>query len=128
MPPTDDVAQLTSTARATLRDRFAAADVGISGVNFGIAETGQIVIVENEGNIRLTTSVPRVHIAVMGIEKVIPRFADLDIFLKLVARSGRGQRLTTYQSFITGVKKQQSDEGPEELHVVLLDNGRSRML
>jgi L-lactate dehydrogenase complex protein LldF len=128
MPPTDDVAQLTSTARTTLRDRFAAADIGISGVNFGIAETGTIVIVENEGNIRLTTSVPRVHIAVMGIEKVVPRFADLDIFLKLLPRSGTGQRLTTYQSFLTGTKRQAGDEGPEELHIVLLDNGRSRML
>lgn len=128
MPPTDDVAQLTSTARATLRDRFATADVGISGVNFGVAETGTIVIVENEGNIRLTTSVPRLHIAVMGIEKVIPRFADLDLFLKLLPRSGTGQKMSTYQSFITGVKRNADDEGPEELHIVLLDNGRSRML
>ena len=112
----------------TLRDRFAAADVGISGVNFAIAETGTIVIVENEGNIRLTTSLPRLHIAMMGIEKVIPRFADLDVFLKLLPRSGTGQRLTTYQSFITGVKRQATDEGPDELHIVLLDNGRSRML
>ncbi len=102
--------------------------MGISGVNFGIAETGTILIVENEGNIRLTTSLPRIHIAVMGIEKVIPRFADLDVFLKLLPRSGTGQSLTTYQSFITGVKKDAGDEGPEELHVVLLDNGRSRML
>ncbi|HJP90357.1 MAG TPA: LutB/LldF family L-lactate oxidation iron-sulfur protein [Pyrinomonadaceae bacterium] len=128
MPPTDDVAQLTSTARATLRDRFAAADVGISGVNFGIAESGTIVIVENEGNIRLTTSLPRMHIAVMGIEKVVPSFADLDVFLKLLPRSGTGQRLTTYQSFITGTKRRATDEGPDELHIVLLDNGRSRML
>jgi L-lactate dehydrogenase complex protein LldF len=128
MPPTDDVAQLTSTARATLRDRFAAADMGISGVNFGIAETGTIVIVENEGNIRLTTSLPRIHVAVMGIEKVLPRFADLDLFLKLLPRSGTGQRLTTYQSFITGTKRSADDEGPEELHIVILDNGRSRML
>jgi L-lactate dehydrogenase complex protein LldF len=128
MPPTDDVAQLTSTARATLRDRFAAADMGISGVNFGIAESGTIVIVENEGNIRLTTSLPRVHVAVMGIEKVIPQFADLDVFLKLLPRSGTGQRLTTYQSFITGTKRNADDEGPEELHIVILDNGRSRML
>jgi L-lactate dehydrogenase complex protein LldF len=128
MPLTDDVARLTSTARATLRDRFAAADVGISGVNFAIAETGTIVIVENEGNIRLTTSLPRIHIAVMGIEKVLPRFADLDVFLKLLPRSGTGQRLTTYQSYITGTKRQPADEGPEELHIVLLDNGRTRML
>ena len=128
MPPTDDVAKLTNTARITLRDRFAAADVGISGVNFAIAETGTIVMVENEGNIRLTTSLPRLHIAVMGIEKVIPRFADLDVFLKLLPRSGTGQRLTTYQSFITGTKRRATDEGPEELHILLLDNGRSRML
>lgn len=128
MAPTDDIAKMTRTARTALRDRFGAADVGISGVNFGIAETGTIVIVENEGNIRLTTSLPRVHIALMGIEKVLPRFADLDVFLKLLPRSGTGQRLTTYQSFITGVKREASDEGPEELHIVLLDNGRSRML
>ena len=128
MPPTDDIAQMTGTARTTLRDRFAAADVGISGVNFAIAETGTIVIVENEGNIRLTTSLPRLHIAMMGIEKVIPRFADLDVFLKLLPRSGTGQRLTTYQSFITGTKRQATDEGPEELHILFLDNGRSRML
>jgi L-lactate dehydrogenase complex protein LldF len=127
-PPTDDIAELTGTARATLRDRFAAADVGISGVNFGVAETGTIVIVENEGNIRLTTSLPRMHIAVMGIEKVVPRFADLDLFLKLLPRSGTGQRLTTYQSFITGTKRSAQDEGPDELHIVILDNGRSRML
>jgi L-lactate dehydrogenase complex protein LldF len=128
MAPTDDVAKLTSTARATLRDRFAAADMGISGVNFGIAETGTIVIVENEGNIRLTTSLPRIHIAVMGIEKVLPRFADLDTFLKLLPRSGAGQRMSAYQSFITGTKRNATDEGPDELHIVILDNGRSRML
>jgi L-lactate dehydrogenase complex protein LldF len=128
MPPTDDIVQLTSTARTTLRNCFATADLGISGVNFAIAETGTIVIIENEGNIRLTTSLPRVHIAVMGIEKVIPRFADLDVFLKLLPRSGTGQQLTTYQSFITGTKRRATDEGPDELHIVLLDNGRSRML
>jgi L-lactate dehydrogenase complex protein LldF len=102
--------------------------MGVSGVNFGIAETGTIVIVENEGNIRLTTSLPRIHVAVMGIEKVIPRFADLDLFLKLLPRSGTGQRLTTYQSFITGTKRNADDEGPDELHIVILDNGRSPML
>jgi L-lactate dehydrogenase complex protein LldF len=128
MAPTDDVAKLTSTARTILRDRFAAADIGISGVNFGIAETGTILILENEGNIRLTTSLPKTHIAVMGIEKIIPRFADIDVFLKLLPRSGTGQRQSTYQSLITGTKLHIEDEGPEELHIVLLDNGRSRML
>lgn len=126
--PTDDVAVLTSTARRVLRQRFAEADAGISGVNFGVAETGTFLILENEGNARLTTSLPRMHIAVMGIEKIIPRLADLDVFLKLLPRSGTGQRLTSYQSLITGVKRKPDDEGPEEVHIVLMDNGRSRML
>jgi L-lactate dehydrogenase complex protein LldF len=126
--PTDDVDTLTSVARNVLRRRFAAADIGISGVNFGVAETGTILILENEGNVRLTTSLPKIHIALMGIEKILPRFADLDVFLKLLPRSGTGQQLTTYQSLITGTKRRREDEGPEELHIVLLDNGRSRML
>src|SRR5438128_1677322 len=126
--PTDDVALLTSTARRVLRQRFAEADAGISGVNFGVAETGTFLILENEGNARLTTSLPKMHIAVMGIEKIIPRLADLDVFLKLLPRSGTGQRLTAYQSLITGVKRSSDDEGPDEVHIVLMDNGRSRML
>lgn len=125
---TDDVDVLTKTARRILRERFAEAKVGISGVNFGVAETGTIVILENEGNIRLTTGLPKTHIAVMGIEKIVPKFADLDVFLKLLPRSGTGQRLTAYQSLITGVKKNVGDEGPDEVHIVLMDNGRSRML
>ncbi len=126
--PTDDVDTLTSVARNVLRQRFADADIGISGVNFAVAETGTILILENEGNVRLTTSLPKVHIALMGIEKILPRFADLDVFLKLLPRSGTGQQLTTYQSLITGTKRRAEDEGPEQLHIVLLDNGRSRML
>ncbi|MEK6281930.1 MAG: LutB/LldF family L-lactate oxidation iron-sulfur protein [Acidobacteriota bacterium] len=126
--PTDDVDILTSVARNVLRLRFAAADIGISGVNFGVAQTGTILILENEGNIRLTTSLPKIHIALMGIEKIVPHFADLDVFLKLLPRSGTGQQLSTYQSLITGTKRRAEDEGPEELHIVLLDNGRSRML
>jgi L-lactate dehydrogenase complex protein LldF len=128
LAPTDDVALLTGAARRILRERFAEADAGISGVNFGVAETGTFLILENEGNARLTTSVPKMHIAVMGIEKIIPRLADLDVFLKLLPRSGTGQRLTSYQSLITGVKRNPTDEGPEEVHIVLMDNGRSRML
>jgi L-lactate dehydrogenase complex protein LldF len=126
--PTDDVAVLTGTARQFLRERFAAAEIGISGVNFGVAETGTILILENEGNVRLTTSLPRTHIALMGIEKVIPRLADLDVFLKLLPRSGTGQQLTAYQSLLTGVKRNSDDEGPDEVHLVIMDNGRSRML
>ena len=119
--PTDDVDVLTRTARNILRQRFAEAEVGISGVNFGVAETGTILILENEGNARLTTSVPKTHIAVMGIEKIIPKFTDLDVFLKLLPRSGTGQKLTTYQSLITGTKRNSSDEGPEEVHIVLIN-------
>src|SRR5713101_2531375 len=126
--PTNDIARLTSTARQVLRQKFAAADIGISGVNFGVAETGTILILENEGNIRLTTSLPKTHIAVMGIEKVVPRLADLEVFLKLLPRSGTGQHLTSYQSLITGTKRRPEDEGPDEVHIILLDNGRSRML
>jgi L-lactate dehydrogenase complex protein LldF len=125
---TDDVDVLTKTARRILRSRFAESEVGISGVNFGVAETGTILILENEGNIRLTTSLPKTHIALMGIEKIIPKFTDLDVFLKLLPRSGTGQRLTTYQSLITGTKHNSTDEGPEEVHIILMDNGRTRML
>src|SRR5688572_2483228 len=124
----ENVDVLTQTARKILRERFAEAEVGISGVNFGVAETGTILILENEGNIRMTTSLTKTHIAIMGIEKVIPKFTDLDVFLKLLPRSGTGQRLTAYQSLITGVKKTADDIGPDELHIVMLDNGRSRML
>lgn len=125
---TEDVDVLTGTARRMLRERFAQAKVGISGVNFGIAETGTILILENEGNIRMTTGLPKTHIALMGIEKILPRFADLDVFLKLLPRSGTGQRLTAYQSLITGPKRRPADEGPDEIHIVMVDNGRSRML
>lgn len=125
---TENVDVLTKTARRILREQFAKAKVGISGVNFGVAETGTILILENEGNIRLTTSLTKTHIAIMGIEKVIPRFADLDVFLKLLPRSGTGQKLTAYQSLITGTKKNASVAGPDEVHIVMLDNGRSRML
>jgi len=126
--PSDDIATLAAAARQALRRRFAEADLGVSGVNFAVAETGTILILENEGNARLTTSLPRTHVALMGIEKVIPRFADLEVFLRLLPRSGTGQALTAYQSLLTGTKRQPADEGPEELHIVLLDNGRSRML
>lgn len=125
---TGNVDVLTATARRILRERFARAKVGISGVNFGVAETGTILILENEGNIRMTTGLPKTHIAVMGIEKIVPRFADLDVFLKLLPRSGTGQRLTAYQSLLTGTKRNPSDEGPDEIHIVMVDNGRSQML
>lgn len=124
----EDAEGLTEVARLELRRSFAQADIGISGANFLVAETGSLLILENEGNIRLTTSMPRIHIALVGIEKVIPRLDDLDVFLRLIGRSGTGQDLTCYQSLITGTKQRLDDDGPEELHIVLLDNGRSGLL
>ena len=125
---TEDPEELTKIARLILRQSFADADIGISGVNFAIAETGSFLVLENEGNARMTTSLPRLHLAVMGIEKVIPRLEDLEIFLRLLPRSGTGQHLTSYQTLFTGPRKGPDEEGPDELHVLILDNGRSRML
>jgi L-lactate dehydrogenase complex protein LldF len=124
----EDAEGLTEIARVELRRSFADADIGISGANFLIAETGSLLILENEGNIRMTTSLPRVHIALVGIEKLLPRLADLDVFLRMIGRSGTGQAMTSYQNLITGPKRSAQDDGPEELHVVLLDNGRSNLL
>lgn len=125
---TEDITQMTALARRVLRQRFAEAGMGITGVNYAVAETGTIVLVENEGNIRLTTSLPRIHVALMGIEKVVPQFQDLDIFLKLLSQSASGQKMCSYVSFLNGVKQSASDEGPEEFHVVVLDNGRTDIL
>lgn len=125
---TADAATLTREARERLRAKFERAGIGISGANFLVAESGSILILENEGNARLTTTLPPVHVAVVGIEKVLPRVADLDVFLRLLPRSGTGQDLTTYQSLLTGPHTGEGGEGPEEVHVVLLDNGRSKML
>lgn len=125
---TDKVEDLTSLARRLLRERFASAGMGITGVNFAVAETGTIVLIENEGNIRLTTSLPRVHVALMGIEKIVPRLEDLEVFLKLLPLSASGQKLTAAVSFLTGVKDAASEEGPEEFHVVIIDNGRVEIL
>lgn len=127
-PMPEDAEGLTEIARLELRRAFAHADMGISGANFLIAETGSLLILENEGNIRMTTTLPRVHVALVGIEKVLPRLSDLDVFLRMIGRSGTGQALTCYQNLITGPKRSTEDDGPDELHVVLLDNGRSKLL
>ena len=118
----------TAIARSVLREKFLAADIGISGANFLVADSGAVVIVENEGNARLTTSAPRIHIAVAGIEKLIPRAQDLATFLKLLARSATGQLLSVYTSFLSGPRRGEEIDGPEEFYVVLLDNGRTRLL
>ncbi len=126
MPP--DVEALGSFARKRLRQTFLAADIGITGANFGVAETGTIVTVTNEGNARLVTSVPPVHVVVMGIEKMIPRFEDLSVFVQLLGRSGTGQKITVYTNFITGPRGEGELDGAEEFHLILLDNGRSKLL
>lgn len=123
-----DANQLTVFARERLRQEFAAADAGITGVNFAVAETGTIVLVSNEGNARLTTTLPRLHIAVMGMEKVIPRLADLPVFLKVLARAATGQKLSVYTSLVTGARRDEELDGAREFHLVVLDNGRSRIL
>jgi len=118
----------TMIARAVLRKKFLEADVGISGANFLIAESGAVVVVEDEGNARLATSSPRIHVAIAGLEKVIPRAADLAVFLQLLGRSATGQTLTSYTSFLSGPRRRGELDGPEEFYLVLLDNGRTRIL
>ena len=128
LPPTDDIPTLAQAARETLRDRFFEADMGISGANFLIAETGSLAIVSNEGNGRFCTSAPRIHVGIVGMEKVIPSLQDLALFLRLLPRSATGQRLTSYVSLISGPRRDDDEDGPDEFHVVLVDNGRSRLL
>ncbi len=121
--PTVEPERLTLIARKALREKFASAGMGLSGANFAVAETGTVVLIENEGNIRLSTTAPPIHVALVGIEKIIPRLADLAIFLRLLGRSGTGQKLTVYTSLLTGPRRP-GEDGPDEMHVVLLDNGR----
>ncbi|SKB77479.1 L-lactate dehydrogenase complex protein LldF [Parapedobacter luteus] len=127
-PPDATAQDLTLQARKLLREQYTAADVGITGANFLIADTGSIALTENEGNARLTTTFPKIHIAIVGIEKVIPSLADLDLFWPLLATHGTGQRLTVYNSIIGGPRQEGETDGPEEMYVVLLDNGRTDLL
>lgn len=118
----------TRIARTALRDKFLEADIGVTGANFLVANSGAVVVVENEGNARLTTSAPKIHITVAGIEKLIPRAQDLAVFLKLLGRSATGQPLTVYTSFLSGPRRGREVDGPDEFYVVLLDNGRTKVL
>lgn len=127
-PKDASVAKLTAAARQALRRRFLEAEMGITGVNFAVAETGSVVTVENEGNIRLTTSAPRIHLAIMGLEKIIPRLRDLPAFLSVLPRSATGQKASSYVSVVTGAKRPEEPEGPEEFHLLIIDNGRSAVL
>ncbi len=125
---TSEPEKLTAEARERLRAIFLEAEFGVTGVNFAVAETGTMVVVENEGNGRLSSSMPDTFVAIMGIEKVIPRVEDLSHFLEILARTATGQKLTTYTSFITGPRIEGELDGPREMHVVILDNGRTSML
>jgi L-lactate dehydrogenase complex protein LldF len=126
IPP--ELEALTSAARAQLRETFLQADVGITGANFGISSTGSICLVTNEGNGRLVSSIPRVHIAVMGMERLVPTTADLAVLLKVLARSATGQKISVYTTLLTGPRRAGETDGPEEMHVVILDNGRTNLL
>ena len=124
-PEGDRIEDLTAAARRYMRGRFRGMTAGLSGVNFAVAETGTLCLVENEGNGRLCTTLPDVHIAVMGIEKVIPRLSDLPPLPTLLTRSATGQPVTAYVNLISGPRATGQRDGPREVHLVLLDNGRS---
>ncbi|MCI0678572.1 MAG: LutB/LldF family L-lactate oxidation iron-sulfur protein [Actinobacteria bacterium] len=125
---TDDPIRLNRHARETLRGVFLAADAGISGVNMAIADTGSLVLVTNEGNGRLVTSAPRVHIALLGMERIVGSWDEAGVILETLARSATGQRLSVYTTVITGPRRPQDPDGPDEVHVVIIDNGRSDVL
>ena len=127
-PVGKDTPSLAAVARQVLREKFLAAGIGISGANFLVAETGSVVVCTNEGNGRLVTSAPPVHVVVAGVEKVIPRLADLPVFLELLARSATGQPITVYTHLVTGPAGRDEPDGPEEFYLILLDNGRLRAL
>ncbi|GAA4094318.1 LutB/LldF family L-lactate oxidation iron-sulfur protein [Mucilaginibacter panaciglaebae] len=120
--------QLTQKARELLREKYVTAEVGITGGNFLIADTGSIALSENEGNARLSTSFPKIHIAVVGIEKIIPSLTDLDLYWPMLATHGTGQNLTVYNTVLSGPRQPDEVDGPEEMYVILLDNGRTNLL
>ena len=127
-PNLERIEEMAQVARETLREKLLQADMGISGANFLVAETGTLVIITNEGNGRFCTSAPRIHVSLTGMEKVIPSLEDLAIFLRLLPRAATGQRITSYVSFVSGPKRPEDEDGPDEFHLVIVDNGRSRLL
>jgi L-lactate dehydrogenase complex protein LldF len=127
-PRKTDIAELTREARGKLRGHFLTADMGISGANFVVAETGSTLIVTNEGNGRMVTTLPRVHVAITGIEKVVPTLEDVATLMRLLPPHGTGQTISNYISVTTGVKKQGEHDGPEHFHIILMDGGRTGLL
>jgi L-lactate dehydrogenase complex protein LldF len=128
MPYTDDISVMTNVARRTLRQVFLEADIGISGVNFGVVETGSLCLVTNEGNGRMVTTVPPVHVALMGIERLVPSMDDLALMLSVLPRSATGQKLSVYTSLLNSPRRPGDPDGPLERHVILVDNGRRDVL
>ncbi|HIO67133.1 MAG TPA: iron-sulfur cluster-binding protein [Flavobacteriales bacterium] len=127
--PADSTPQdITAHVRTVLRKKFTSADIGVTGGNFLVADIGGVAVTENEGNVLLTASYPKIHIAIVGIEKMIPNMEDLDLFWSLLATHGTGQHMTAYNSIITGPRQEGEVDGPEEMYVVLLDNGRTNVL
>ncbi|MDD5262922.1 MAG: LutB/LldF family L-lactate oxidation iron-sulfur protein [Methylacidiphilales bacterium] len=126
--PTNDPEELTMIARRVLRKKYITADVGITGANFAIADAGMVSITENEGNARLTAALPKTLITLIGIEKILPRLEDLALFLPMLATMGAGQQLTCYNTLYAGPRQPGESDGPEEWHVVLLDNHRTQLL
>jgi L-lactate dehydrogenase complex protein LldF len=123
-----DAEALTAAARGLLRQKFLDADLGITGANFAVADTGTVVLVTNEGNGRMVTSLPRIHVALMGIDKVVPSLSDLVVFLAILARSATGQKLSVYTSLVRGPRRPGELDGPDEFHLVLMDNGRAAQI
>lgn len=126
-PLEPELETLAKAARRQLRTVFEEADVGVTGANFAVAETGSICLVTNEGNGGFVTSLPRVHVALLGMERIVPTLSDLAVLLQLLARSATGQKLTSYTRLLTGTRGPGEEDGPDELHVVVIDNGRSRL-
>lgn len=123
-----DIPTLQAAARHVLRQGFLQADMGISGGNFAVAETGSVILVTNEGNGRLVTTTPRIHVALVGIERMAPTLKEAGTLLQLLARSATGQALSVYTSFINGPRRQEDEDGPEQVHIILVDNGRTRAM
>lgn len=126
LPP--DTSILAGFVRNKLREKFLDADIGMTGCNFAIAETGSMVLFENEGNARMVTTLPKTQITLMGMERIIPSWSDLEVMATLLPRSATGQKLTVYMSGITGPRRENDADGPEEMHIIIIDNGRSLQL
>lgn len=124
----DDIEGLGREARKQLREKFIVADMGITGANFMVADTGTLVLVTNEGNGRMSTSMPRIHVALAGMERIVPTMESMGMFLRLLIRSATGQRISSYVTLVNGLRRDTDEDGPEEFHVVIVDNGRSKML